>query len=128
MKIFIAFIVCFFCSTVEMSAIYGVEKQGVSMPQAVVSTPKKLTYKERVALKYLKFKAKVAKTYQATRGFAVAAALFLIIGIVLTASSNRSNQSGGIVDKGEGCLTSLLAIVAFVISGVLFIAAAVAAI
>jgi hypothetical protein len=127
MKLFIAFLLCFLSTSYPISAIYSVEKQQISTKKTDNINPKQLSYKERVAVKYLKFKAKATKN-KAVRGFLTAAVLFLIIGIALSSSSRRSNQSGNLVETADGCLTGFFAIASFIASLVMFIAAAVAAI
>jgi hypothetical protein len=127
MKFFIAFILCLFCTSFNTSAIYSVDNQGITSINTVVPSPKKLSYKERVTLKYLKFKVK-ATTNKAARGFLVAAIIFLIIGIIATFSGRRSTQSMPLDNVADGCLSVVIGIVSLIISGVMFIAAAVAAI
>lgn len=127
MKFFIAFILCLFCTSFNTSAIYSVDNQGITSINTAVSSPKKLSYKERVALKYLKYKAKVTQN-KATRGFLAAGVIFLILGVVFIGLSRDFNQSGNLPDAADGCLTGILGIVSVIISAVMFIVAGITAI
>ena len=123
MKFLIAFILCFFCNSFETAAIYSIAKDGIVTTYPTVGTPKKPTYKERVALKYLKLKA--AKSTKKTRIF-VAAIIFLAIGIVLTLLARQANQAqpkNGFTGSNAGCLMAVLALVSYATSLVLFIVA-----
>jgi hypothetical protein len=124
MKFLIAFILCFFCNSFETAAIYNITKNGiVATYSTTVGAPEKPTYRERVALKYLKLKA--AKSTKKTRIF-VAAIIFLALGIVLTLLARQSNQSqpkNGFTGSNAGCLMAVLALVSYATSLVLFIVA-----
>jgi hypothetical protein len=132
MKHLIVFILCLFCASFETSAIYSVDNQSItginpvsSSLNAPVFKPKKLSYKQRVVLKYLKYKEK-ASTNKAARGFLVAGVIFLIVGVVALVSSQ--NQPSDLNGLSNGCLGAFLGIGALIVSAVMFIAAAVAAI
>ncbi len=123
MKFLIAFILCLFCNSFETAAIYTVAKQDIATTYPTVILQKKLTYKERVVLKYLQLKA--AKPNKRTR-FLIAAAILLAIGIGLTFAARQTNQSqpkNGFVPSNEGCLKTVLALVSYAASLVLFIVA-----
>jgi hypothetical protein len=125
MKFLIAFILCFFCVSFDTSAIYSVADHGISAKYAPSFTPKKPTYKERVVLKYLKLKAKAAKSDKKTRRFAIALA-FLVVGIVLTVLARQSNQASppnGFIGSSDGCLKAVLALLSFATSLVFLIIA-----
>jgi hypothetical protein len=125
MKYVVVFIFCLFCNSFETSAIYSTEKQIVFTPHSTILTPKKLPYKERVALKYLKLKEKSSKKMR----YLLAAAIFLAIAIGLTIAARKSNASvpkNGFTGSNDGCLKGVLALVSFVTSVVLFVVAIVA--
>jgi hypothetical protein len=123
MKFLITFILCFFFNSFETAAIYEVGSQGISTTFPIVVTPKKLSFKERVALKYLQLKA--AKSKKKTRFF-IAAVVFLFLGVFLTFSARQTNQASppnGFTGSNEGCLKAVLALVSYATSLVLFIVA-----
>jgi hypothetical protein len=123
MKFLIAFILCLFCNSFETVAIYRIANDGIVTTYPTVSTPKKPTYKERVALKYLKLKT--AKSTKKTRIF-VAAIIFLAIGFVLTLLARQANQAqpkNGFTGSNAGCLMAVLALVSYATSLILFIVA-----
>jgi hypothetical protein len=123
MKFVITFILCFCFNSYETAAIYEVGQHGVLTTHPTVTTPKKLTFKERVVLKYLKLKA--AKTTKKTRFF-IAAIIFLAAGIFLTISARQSNQAvprNGFTGSNEGCLKAVFALLSYATSLILFIVA-----
>jgi hypothetical protein len=123
MKLVIAFVLCFFCNSYETAAIYSVKNQGVFSTYPPTVVPKKLTFKERVMLKYLKLKA--SKSKKKTRLF-VASAIFLALAIGLTFAARKSNQASppnGFIGTNDGCLKAVFAILSFVSSIVLFVVA-----
>jgi hypothetical protein len=123
MKLVIAFVLCFFCNSFETAAIYSVKNQGISTTYSPVFTPKKLSFKERVMLKYLKLKA--VKNKKKSRLF-IASVIFLALAIGLTFAARKSNQSSpknGFIGTNDGCLKAVFAILSFLTSVVLFIVA-----
>jgi hypothetical protein len=139
MKFLIAFALCFFCVSYEASAIYSVEKQGILMPNSTrsmsnsdVPTIQKQRYKERVLLKYRQFKSKVIDN-KWVRRFLKGGIVLLILGLALIIPFNRltsaNSTANPTVNQAIGIgVGYLLGIASLIVSGVLFIAALVAAI
>jgi hypothetical protein len=93
MKYFIAFMLFFltncFVPTGASAAINS--KNGVT--HSVVFPAKKLSYKERVRLKYLTYRATFKQRLKKSRGLWITAAIFLTIGIWSLSSARPSNNT-----------------------------------
>jgi hypothetical protein len=119
MKYLLAFML-FLCGTSEASAIYSVHRHGnfvvnsavSSSANLVISPTKKLSYKKRVMLNYVKLKAKLkAKLSDEALTFVITGAIFLLLGVVILAKGSNNNNNNSTPQGGVGNESSAIATV-----------------
>ncbi len=122
MKYFIPFILFFLTNCLVPKTVSATVNAKNSVTHTRITTPKKLTYKERVVLNYATLKAKFkAKLSDLALTFVITGAILLLLGVVILArgnkKSNNSTPQGGVGNE-SAALATVLGVV-MVVAGIL---------
>ena len=113
MKYLLLFMFCISLSSFETSSHY-VQNQVVLSNNNTI-TREKLSYKQRVMVKYLKLKARIVK--HKTTVAVIVGAFFLVLGIgFIRISNTKKGCLGGLLEALIGLASLCISLIAFIIA------------